>query len=536
MAGTRSGTRALKMAELQSRDPDGLALNPPGLAVSPSDNIEDGVPNSGKKSLRDQAAEIARRITSKSDKGKKSQVATDAGQSSNDPEVSDSTRQTRTSDNKDGGAHEEASSGEEEEVPVQETSGSKSGGKSSNRGPGNNRSNSSLSKDSSSSRGGSGKSPPAKKSRSEGDGRSGLDISLELLGEIKNLNSSLNQHSSQLTEGVSGMRKDLGGLANSMSENFSRISRSLDHGASSEEEDESSSSSDSDQDTPGRDPDDQVPKVKIVIDHPISDEEGDSPHKKSSREKVTDKSKEPLRKDGKQSLFAKKRAQIVKVRQTGDPIDEDLAVILSDKFWVENVLTREVFVDKVQKSLRPDNVPSLQVPAIQDFIWKELPENIRGRDKWDKLTQANLMLIWRELAGVINLLGPHESEAPWVSEVIEKLLEVFELAGYVNSFNFTNHRREVIRPVLPPEYKRLASDSFPPTPEWLLGDELSESVEKISKENKLTEKMFPKQKAKRSGGVVSKKRGHHHKNNQHNRKKGKKTPHHPKGRKDSMEY
>lgn len=177
---------------------------------------------------------------------------------------------------------------------------------------------------------------------------------------------------------------------------------------------------------------------------------------------------------------------------------------------------------------------SLQVPAIQDFIWKELPENVRGRDKWDRLTQTNLMVIWRELASVINQHGAREGEAEWVPLIIDKLLDVFELAGFVNHFNFTAHRREVLRPALPAEYKRLASESFPPTPEWLLGDELGESVEKISKENKLTEKMFPKTKPKK-GGVVSKKQGYHHqKGGPKGKTKGKKSK--PKGRKDSVEY
>lgn len=72
------------------------------------------------------------------------------------------------------------------------------------------------------------------------------------------------------------------------------------------------------------------------------------------------------------------------------------------------------------------------------------------------------MVIWHELASVINQLGAHEEEADWVPLIIGKLLEEFEPAGFVNSFNFTAHRRVVIRPVLPAEYKRLASESFSP--------------------------------------------------------------------------
>lgn len=125
---------------------------------------------------------------------------------------------------------------------------------------------------------------------------------------------------------------------------------------------------------------------KVV--HPISISEEEDEGSKESPKKPTSPTNRDLgqevsgkQPEGKRSIFTKKRAQIVKVRQTGDSIDEDLAVILSDRFWVENVMSKDLFVEKVQKSLRPDNVVSLQVPAIQDFIWKELPENIRGRDK-----------------------------------------------------------------------------------------------------------------------------------------------------------
>lgn len=137
--------------------------------------------------------------------------------------------------------------------------------------------------------------------------------------------------------------------------------------------------------------------------------------------------------------------------------------------------------------------------------WRKLPEQVRCRDKWDCLTQMNLMVVWRHFASVINTLGSHEQDAPWVPDVIEQLLQVFGLAGFINHFNFISHRRATLRPGLPKEFKHLVGDGFPPSPEWLFGDDLGESVERITKENKLTERIFPPPKPKSQGQPQSKK-------------------------------
>lgn len=108
------------------------------------------------------------------------------------------------------------------------------------------------------------------------------------------------------------------------------------------------------------------------------------------------------------------------------------------------------------------------------------------------------MVIWREMAIIINMLGGHEGEAPWVSDIIEKMLEVFGLAGYVNNFNFTLHRRELLKPALQKEYELIAGDNYPPSPEWLFGDDLDTSVDKMAKENRLVEKLFTNTKPKKN--------------------------------------
>lgn len=188
----------------------------------------------------------------------------------------------------------------------------------------------------------------------------------------------------------------------------------------------------------------------------------------------------------------------------------------------------------MKATFRPENIPVLQVPSLQEVIWSDLPESVRGRDKWEKLTQANLMVVWRQLALVINSLGMHENEAPWIPKIIERLLDIFGHAWFINNFNFTLHRRDLLRPALPKEYKRIAGENYPPTPEWLFGDDLDLAVDKMAKENKLVEKLFPKQKAKKQHGQGKRTSHNHSRPNSHNhKKKGRKVK---KGRRDSLDY
>lgn len=187
--------------------------------------------------------------------------------------------------------------------------------------------------------------PPAKRAktdrRSRDPEKADFDIFQALLGAIQNLNSSLNRN-------TSGIRSEFKGLASSMTDNFKKLSQRM-MANDPDESDRENSDKDSSWEEEGG-----VIHSKVV--HPISEEEDEG--SKETQKSPTTPTKQESRQENaeiqtevKKSIFAKKRAQIVKVRQTGDSIDEDLAVILSDKFWGENVMKRESFVEKVQKSL-----------------------------------------------------------------------------------------------------------------------------------------------------------------------------------------
>lgn len=66
---------------------------------------------------------------------------------------------------------------------------------------------------------------------------------------------------------------------------------------------------------------------------------------------------------------------------------------------------KEAFLEVMNKCKRPEKVPVLQAPSLQEAIWMDLPEQVRVRDKWERLTQVNLILIWIQLVRAIDELG-----------------------------------------------------------------------------------------------------------------------------------
>lgn len=487
LGGTHAGTKVLQRAEREPWNGEGLEAEHQSTTVSIPESQDSRSNSNMELSLKARVAEITDRRESGAIKAKRHPVVTDA-------DVSDIEKVFQTlcltrSESQDGGAQ-----GRRSGHSISSTT-------SSLKGMDSKKTESKLDTGANSS-GNSGKTPSS--------GGASADV----------LDPNLAEHTrtcgeKRPTEGIFGsppsikkaktyqetdldMRRDFKGLASVVTQNFpklllkklklaeesQKIEQVLVHEISDEDKD-----------------------VEKVVVHEISDEEDDlttpgptcspaipavrspNPPLGASSSVIADReSTSHTMGSVKTSLFTKKRA-----RDTADDLDENLATILTDKFWGPNILSAEKFLDAMNKSLRPGNVAALQAPALQECIWRILPEHVKDKDKWDRLTQMNLMVIWRELAWVIDTIVKHKDDAPWVPEVMENMLEIFGLAGYVN-FNFNVHRRDTLRPGLPPEFKRSAGEGLPLSPEWLFGDNLSESVGSITKESKLTKRIFPTQK------------------------------------------
>lgn len=446
---TRSVSKALSMATASSQL--GAESRPTGpvdsdfLSKEMDSSANDKVRS---KTLREKAAAISAKLAlDKQNKAAKSNVVKDAQSPNNaqtvSQEVSQVSRNTRQ--RKNGGALQTVRSGRNNSRASSKSPASRQEDPKSSSQPGEGESQSPLVSDSEGDvvgrilagqeeTFGSGRNksdaPPAKKAKRNDDNlvhkqpgtssASGLDISLELLGAIRSLNSSISD--------VTGIKKDFAGFASTVNSNIAQLSKRMDRQSDSESGEESSS--DEGSNTQEYHKDHFISEEEDFSDSPNSAKDspkGSSTQTEKKREvhtKVADGETNPPQPGAsnsgesnmpppppKNSFFAKKRAQITPIKETGDPLDEDLAVILADKFWGKNIMSREQFIDTMKATLRPENIPVLQVPSLQEVLWLDLPETVRGRDKWERLTQANLMVIWRELAIIINMMGGHEGEA-----------------------------------------------------------------------------------------------------------------------------
>lgn len=47
-------------------------------------------------------------------------------------------------------------------------------------------------------------------------------------------------------------------------------------------------------------------------------------------------------------------------------------MILADRFWGSNIISKECFLENMKATLRSDNVLALHVPSVQDALWMDL--------------------------------------------------------------------------------------------------------------------------------------------------------------------
>lgn len=240
---TRAGTKALLMAEQESRL-DGE----PGDGTSQGDHEGSESRTSGssdkRKTLKEEAAEIARKFAAEAELKSKNSVAKGANKTGNDSH--ENSQAARDSD-KNGGAQGDSGTRRTHSTSSKSTKSSGSRGSSSTSS--NSRKDSenidgavealsSIPKDqgkthSSRSHLTKGKSsqPPAKKAKTSHD--QNVSFSSEFFWVINNLNCLI-------SESALGMKKGFEGLALAMNQNFSKLSRDLESklGGQSDEEEE----------------------------------------------------------------------------------------------------------------------------------------------------------------------------------------------------------------------------------------------------------------------------------------------------------
>ena len=166
--------------------------------------------------------------------------------------------------------------------------------------------------------------------------------------------------------------------------------------------------------------------------------------------------------------------------KTSSSIDANLADIA--KSLINEKLSKEKLSELQAKYLRPENCTNLVAPKINKQIWQQLRQETRNTDTTFQKAQSLLM---SGLYAVLQLCNSSSGEQK------NTLAHTAVLLLSANR-DLNLKRRDLIRPDLNKQYAALCNPSTTVST-FLFGDDLNKEVEELTKSNKLSSKVTPKQ-------------------------------------------
>ena len=173
--------------------------------------------------------------------------------------------------------------------------------------------------------------------------------------------------------------------------------------------------------------------------------------------------------------------------KTGPDVGERIAKITNKALRGNMSEDDDENLKKLMKEYRrPGNIPNLQVPQIENFLWRQLKRETKSSDFAMKKALENYALIMTPIIKALELWKTKTDN----KQVMEYVKDAFKILGL--TIKVTNiARMDKVKKELNPDYKTLC------TPEdtsasLLMGDDLSEKVKKVKEgsRNSLTGSSF----------------------------------------------
>lgn len=166
--------------------------------------------------------------------------------------------------------------------------------------------------------------------------------------------------------------------------------------------------------------------------------------------------------------------------KTAPSIQSGLADIVNS--LLKDKLPKEKISALQDKYLKPDNCPNLVAPKINKQMWQQLHQETRNADSAFQKAQALMM------SGIYALVQQcNTAEGDQKSALTHSIVLLLSA-----NREFDLKRRDLIRPDLNKQYAGLCNPSTPIST-FLFGDDLNKEVEELTKSNKLSSKVTPKQ-------------------------------------------
>ena len=189
--------------------------------------------------------------------------------------------------------------------------------------------------------------------------------------------------------------------------------------------------------------------------------------------------------------------QFEEIKETSGPVNQKLADFVNRGF--KNGIKDEAFnkIISDEKPKKPENCTSLQVIKTNTVVWKAIPVKSKKVDiKLQDVSRAAVFgATWLtqaidEMIVLQKNLKKNNKENQEIEPIIKKCnlsLQMFAQTNYRTNMI----RRELIRPVLSPQYRDLCGVNTTMTEE-LFGDNISKTVADLESQGKITLKMSRK--------------------------------------------
>ena len=156
--------------------------------------------------------------------------------------------------------------------------------------------------------------------------------------------------------------------------------------------------------------------------------------------------------------------------EMGPKIEEELAMMAN------SALRAKPQPDKLKKLAekykRPENLENLQVPKVDEILWRQLRKDTKAVDYLLQKVQSSTALALIPIIKAVGILHTANKNKE-IKELKELIIDSFKIL----SLNMTNNheiRRETIKRELDPKYKGIGNKE--PSTTKLFGDQLQETI------------------------------------------------------------
>lgn len=159
-------------------------------------------------------------------------------------------------------------------------------------------------------------------------------------------------------------------------------------------------------------------------------------------------------------------------KETGEELSEKLATITNRALRGSDKRDVEKIKEFREKYKRPVNVDNLQVPAVEELVWRQIQSNTKNVDFLLQKVTGNYALALTPLLRALDLIRSKGSQ----EDVTNYLMDTFKILCLTFKATSTS-RAERIRRDIQPQFKAICDNE--PSATKLFGDNLQEMVKKL---------------------------------------------------------